>query len=199
MQIIAGSARGVPLQTVPDNDTRPILDRVKKSLFSILDAAGRLVDARVMDLYSGTGTQGLEALSRGAVYALFVEKRADAVKLLHANLAKTKLAEGAEVRQADVGQTIAALDRERTARPEAFKPFDVIFHDPPFPYSREDATRAAIEAELALAGKLLAPEGWMILRMEKKIDPPKALGLDLFRHWTDGPHALCFYQRAQSS
>src|SRR5258708_2128017 len=107
MRVMAGEARSVPLQVVLDMNTRPILDRVKKSLFSILDAANLLVDARVADFYAGTGTQGIEALSRGAEYCLFVEKRADAGKLLRENLAKTKLAPRAEVVIAFVSGEIA--------------------------------------------------------------------------------------------
>ncbi|MFH0939729.1 MAG: RsmD family RNA methyltransferase, partial [Planctomycetota bacterium] len=98
MRVLSGSARSVPLKTVPDFGTRPILDRLKKSLFSILDSMSLIVDARVADLYAGTGTLGIEALSRGAEHCLFVEKRSDAVQLLHENLAKTKLAAKAEVR-----------------------------------------------------------------------------------------------------
>ena len=97
MRVLSGTARGVPLKTVPDFQTRPILDRVKKSLFSILDAAALLVDARVADLYAGTGTQGIEALSRGAERCLFIEKRPDAIELMRENLQKTKLSPRATV------------------------------------------------------------------------------------------------------
>src|SRR5437016_5863877 len=113
MRVLSGSARGVPLKTVPDLDTRPILDRIKKSLFSMLDAAGLLLDARVADLYAGTGTQGIEALSRGAEKCLFVERRSDAAALLRENLAKTRLADRGDVRCADVN----ALLRELAAPP----------------------------------------------------------------------------------
>src|SRR5947207_12974251 len=109
MRVLSGIARGVPLKTVPDMATRPILDRVKKSLFSILDAAGLLVDGRVADLYAGTGTQGIEALSRGAEWCGFVERRADAAGLLKENLAKTKLAEPAAVRCAEGARVLRGL------------------------------------------------------------------------------------------
>src|SRR5947207_3846251 len=117
MRVLSGIARGVPLKTVPDMATRPILDRLKKSLFSMLDAAGLLLDARVADFYAGTGTQGIEALSRGAERCLFVEKRRDAVALLEANLAKTKLSARAEVRCGEVTPALEAL--LRAERPEA--------------------------------------------------------------------------------
>src|SRR3954451_22016379 len=102
MRVMSGSARGVPLKTVPDLNTRPILDRVKKSLFSILDASALLVDARVADFYAGTGTQGIEALSRGAELCLLVEKRPEVVALMKENLAKTRLSDKAEVRCSSV-------------------------------------------------------------------------------------------------
>jgi len=185
MQIIAGTARGVPLKTVPDLETRPILDRVKKSLFSILDAAGLLHDSKVLDLYAGTGTLGLEALSRGAASCVFVERRDEAVKLLYENLAKTRLADRGEARVADVNRFLEG--RSCTG------PFDLIFFDPPFAFSAEAAARPALESELALAGRMLSPTGRLILRTEKKTVPPEVSGLALLRHWTDGPHALCFY------
>lgn len=185
LRVMAGSARGVPLQTVPDMNTRPILDRVKKSLFSMLDAASLLVDAKVMDLYAGTGTQGIEALSRGAEACLFVERRADAVKLLQQNLLKTKLAAQAEIICADVGAVLRALRGGQ---------FDLILYDPPFSFVREDESRAAAEAELALAGTFLYPgHGRLVLRLEAKAKTPEPAGLTLARYWKDGGHAFAFY------
>src|SRR5438105_526511 len=109
MRVLAGTARGVPLKTVPDMNTRPILDRIKKSLFSILETSTLILDARVVDLYAGTGTQGIEALSRGAESCLFVEKRSDAVKLLNENLAKTKLANRGTVQCTSVRNALEQL------------------------------------------------------------------------------------------
>lgn len=195
MIVMSGLARGVPLKTVPDLDTRPILDRVKKSLFSMLDAACLLQDARVADFYAGAGTQGIEALSRGAERVLFVEKRRIAADLLAENLARTKLAARAEVRCADVSTVIDEL--LRATRPEAERKFDLILYDPPFVFSREDASRKAAENEMARAGKLLYPNhARLVLRFEKKAATPKPEGLELVRQWTDGPHAFAFYKQA---
>jgi 16S rRNA (guanine(966)-N(2))-methyltransferase RsmD len=192
MRVLSGSARGVPLKAVPDMNTRPILDRVKKSLFSMLDAASLLLDARVADLYAGTGTQGIEALSRGSEYCLFVEKRNDAVALLKENLAKVRLAEKAEVRCGEV--TSVLNDKLRTLQDA--QRLDLILYDPPFVFSADDESRKACETEMALAGKLLFPNhARLILRFEKKADAPKPEGLKLHRHWTDGPHAFAFYGR----
>ncbi|MCZ7649171.1 MAG: 23S rRNA (adenine(2030)-N(6))-methyltransferase RlmJ [Planctomycetota bacterium] len=188
MRVLSGLARGVPLKTLPDFNTRPILDRVKKSLFDILFSAGLLDRTRVADLYAGTGTMGLEALSRGAAHCLFVERRPDAIKLLEENLAKTRLADRAEVKRDEVRRVLERLPTEPL--------FDLLLYDPPFEFSREAAHRAALAGELELAAKVLAPEGRLVLRCEKKAEPPQAAGLALARHWTDGPHALCFYGRA---
>lgn len=192
MRVIAGSARGVPLKTVPDFDTRPILDRLKKSLFSILDSAGLLHDGRVMDLYAGTGVQGIEALSRGARYCLFVELRSDAAALIKENLRKTRLDERAEVQISTAERQLKRLSRDES-EPEAA--FDLVLYDPPFENSRETAHRTSIEAEMKLAGALMTTEGRLVLRTEKRTEPPGPDGLKLVRRWSDGKHALYFYQR----
>ena len=198
MRVMAGEARGVPLQLVPDMNTRPILDRVKKSLFSVLDAAGLLVDARVADFYSGTGTQGIEALSRGAEYCLFVEKRPDAGKLLKENLAKTKLSSRAEVVIAFVSGEITR--RKMRIQSDPAQRFDLILYDPPFSFVREDAQRAAAEAELSAAGELLFPgHARLVLRLETKVDPPKPSGLEMVRHWKGWASRVCVLQACMIS
>ncbi len=197
MRVMSGLARGVNLKVVPDFDTRPILDRVKKSLFSMLDAAGLLIDARVADFYAGAGTQGIEALSRGAERCLFVEKRRVAATLLDENLVKTKLASRAEVRCAEVSAVINEL--LRGTRPEAERKFDLILYDPPFLFSREDSSRKANEDEMSRAGKLLYPNhARLVLRYEKKAATPQPAGLEVVREWHDGPHAFAFYKLAQT-
>jgi len=194
MRVLSGTARSVPLKTVPDLDTRPILDRVKKSLFSILDAAGLLADARVLDLYAGTGVQGIEALSRGASFCYFVEHRNDAVELLRENLAKTRLETHAEARLGAVRLTLDQLLARCAREGVRFPAFDLILYDPPFYFSREGNTRATVEEEMAVAGKLLSgAHARLVLRTERRVTPPQPVGLVLARHWTDGPHALCFF------
>lgn len=194
MRVIGGSARSVPLLTVPDDGTRPILDRLKKSLFSILDSAGLLAGTRVMDLYSGCGTLGIEALSRGAQYCLFAELRADCVELLKKNLEKTRLAERADVRRGEVSGILRGLVPAGTEVPDE-KRIDLILYDPPFVFSRERTSRAALELEMAAAGCWLTAEGRLVLRCERITEPPHPAGLTLVRHWQDGPHALCFFAR----
>lgn len=120
--MIAGRARGVPLVAPPGTaTTRPVSDRAKEALFSILGP--RVPGARFLDLFAGTGGVGIEALSRGARAATFVERDAAAVRSLRANLARTGLGDGATVARADV---FAFLRRE----PEP-EPFDLAFAGPP--------------------------------------------------------------------
>lgn len=104
IRVIAGSAKGRKLKLVPGNSTRPVMDRVKEALFSIL---GRDVEESVwLDLFAGTGSVGIEALSRGARLAIFVEIDRMAVQTIQENLAHTKLADRAVIRRADVFQLL---------------------------------------------------------------------------------------------
>ena len=195
MRVLSGSARGVPLKTVPDSQTRPILDRLKKSLFSILESSGLILDATVADLYAGTGTQGIEALSRGAEKCWFVEKRPEAIALLRENLAATRFEDRAIVRCNEVGRFLAGC-----AQSGENVRFDLILYDPPFSFSREASSRSAAEEEMSVAGKLLYPgHARLVLRCEKRAAPPAPWGLELVRHWSDGPHAFAFYRLGEQS
>lgn len=118
--MIAGSARGARLRRVPGTHTRPIGDRVKEALFSILSA--RLLNCRFLDLFAGTGSVGIEALSRGAAQALFIERDRAAIQTIRQNLHHTRLIERAEVRAGDVF---------RMLRQSPSEPFDLLFLAPP--------------------------------------------------------------------
>lgn len=120
MRVIAGKAKGVTLKTPDGLLTRPTAERVKEALFSIIqfDIPG----AQVLDLFGGTGQLGIEALSRGAKRAVFVDQREDACRLIRENLKRAKLSEGGEVIRADY---LSYLNRCR-------EQFDIIFLDPPY-------------------------------------------------------------------
>ncbi len=120
MRVITGKARGVQLKTPDGMLTRPTADRVKEALFSIInfDVPG----ARVLDLFGGTGQLGIEALSRGAQSAVFVDAREDACKLIKENLKRTKLEQGGQVVRSDY---LDYLNRCRET-------FHIIFLDPPY-------------------------------------------------------------------
>ena len=122
MRVIAGKARRLNLKTIPGIDTRPTTDRIKETLFNILQP--ELLECRFLDLFSGSGGIGIEALSRGASYAVFVEKNPKAAACIRENLAFTKLAEDGKLLNMDVLQALRSL--------EGGEPFDCIFMDPPY-------------------------------------------------------------------
>ena len=99
MRVITGTARGITLKTPDGMLTRPTSDRVKEALFSIIQFD--LPGARVLDLFGGTGQLGIEALSRGATSAVFVDAREDACRLIRENLKRTKLEQNAKVLRSD--------------------------------------------------------------------------------------------------
>ena len=99
LSVIAGSARGMKLKSVPGDSTRPIMDRVKESLFNIIGTD--IVDAVFLDLFAGTGSVGIEALSRGAEHAVFNELDRKALKIINENLLHTRLKDKATVIQRD--------------------------------------------------------------------------------------------------
>ena len=123
MRVIAGKARHIQLKTIETMDTRPTTDRIKETLFNML--GNNIYESRFLDLFSGSGGIGIEALSRGALEAVFVENNSKAAMCIKENIQKTKLLEGAKVMVCDVFSAIDNLDKEG-------KPFDYIFMDPPY-------------------------------------------------------------------
>ncbi len=123
MRVIAGSAGGIRLD-VPKNEIRPTMDRVKAAIFSSLGE--RIIGARVLDLFAGTGALGLEALSRGAVSAMFVESDRQALEAIERNLTKTGLS--GRVRKQDVFDFLTHSSTAET--------YDLIFADPPYDKSK---------------------------------------------------------------
>ena len=122
MRVIAGTARRLNLKTVPGMETRPTTDRIKETLFNILQP--EMPDCRFLDLFSGSGGIGIEALSRGAAYAVFVEKNPRACNCIRDNLSFTKLVEHGKLLNMDVLQALRSLEGEEA--------FDCIFMDPPY-------------------------------------------------------------------
>ncbi len=120
LRVIAGQARGKKLKAVPGAQTRPIMDRVKEALFSILGSG--VQGANFLDLFAGTGSVGIEALSRGAGFALFIEKQRGALRVIHHNLAHTGLGERAQVRRRDAFSLL---------KQAPVRHFDFIFVAPP--------------------------------------------------------------------
>ena len=124
MRVIAGTARSLPLKTVKGNDTRPTQDRIKETLFNMLNPY--LYGAKFLDLFAGSGGIGIEALSRGAESACFVDSSKEAARVIRENLAFTHLDSKAEVLECDYNTALLRLSDRNT------EAFDVIFMDPPY-------------------------------------------------------------------
>ena len=154
MRVIAGSARRLLLKTVAGMETRPTTDRIKETLFNMLQSD--LYGARFLDLFAGSGAIGIEALSRGAKEAVFVDKGDGQISCIRENLKTTHLEERARVMSADVTEAVRRLDREG-------KPFDFIFMDPPY---RMDLSKNVLEA---LRDTCLADENTLII-VEEALD-----------------------------
>jgi len=127
MRVIAGERRGFQLKGPAGKFTRPMADRVREALFSMLASLG-VAPARVLDLYAGTGGIGIEALSRGADAADFVERNAAAAAVVRANLAHTRYTAVTRVYQEPVSTFLARTERNQTE----IAPYDLIFMDPPY-------------------------------------------------------------------
>jgi len=181
MRVIAGKAKGLRLQAVPGSGTRPISDRVKESLFNILGA--ETVGARVLDLFAGTGSVGIEALSRAAEQVVFVEKRARAVSTIRANLHHTKLQAGGRVVKADVFKYLQG-------EPE---PFDLVYVAPPQYEGLWSQALLALEANPGW----ISQHGLVVVQIfpkELEILPLQTLQLVDQRKY--GSTLLCFYEAA---
>ena len=122
MRVIAGTARSMPLKTIKGMDTRPTTDKIKETLFNTLQTD--VPDSRFLDLFGGSGAIAIEALSRGAAYAVLVEQNSKAVRCIKDNLIFTRLKDRADVYQCDALTGLRRLEGQ--------KPFDIIFMDPPY-------------------------------------------------------------------
>ena len=147
MRVITGTARGVQLKTPDGMLTRPTTDRVKEALFSIIQF--EIPTARVLDLFGGTGQLGIEALSRGAKSAVFVDQREDACRLIRENLKRTRLEQDGKVVRSDY------LDYLKRCK----ETFDIIFLDPPYAeVFLENALKCITEIDILQSGGIIVAE-----------------------------------------
>lgn len=168
MRVISGKNRGMTLFTPEGMDTRPTTDRIKETLFNVI--AFDLPDAYFLDLFSGSGQIGIEALSRGAKEAVFVEKEKNAYSCIEKNLVKARLEDNSIVLKLDVGSALNRL--------ETHEPFDIVFMDPPYnkliekdvlfqlkskPYVSED-TLIIVEASLDTEFDYISDFGFEIIK-----------------------------------
>lgn len=123
MRVIAGRSKGHPLKAVPGQNTRPTTDKVKESIFSMI---GSYIESEwVLDLFGGTGSLGIEALSRGAKHAIFVDKDAKSVEVMRANIHATGFTDQTEIYRTDARRAIKALHKRGIQ-------LDLVFMDPPY-------------------------------------------------------------------
>lgn len=183
MRVIAGKAKSRKLQSVPGDGTRPITDRAKEALFSIL---GRwIVDARVLDLFGGTGAVGIECLSRGAAHVHFLDLNRKAVETIWANLRHCKL---------DSQATVEARDSFVFLQKYSGEPFDLIFVAPPQYQGLWHKALQLIDSRPAL----LAPFGSVIVQIHPKEEAPVMLTqLQEYDRRKYGSVMLVFYARAE--
>lgn len=171
MRVIAGTARHLPLKTVEGDSTRPTTDRIKETLFNMIQ--NELWGCRFLDLFSGSGAIGIEALSRGAEEAVFVEQAKKALECIRQNLAFTRLQEHSRIYSCDVVEAIGKMEGE--------EPFDFVFMDPPYNHGLERtvlelllhssfvdaATTIIVEASLETSFDYLEELGYQMVKYKK--------------------------------
>lgn len=177
IRIIAGEARGRRLRGPDDRQVRPTSDRVREALFSIL--AGRVPGGRFLDLFAGTGANGLEAWSRGAARVVLVDNSTASMSIIRENVRTMGMTGDLRCIQADLPRDLARVDGH----------FDIIFADPPYRYEDYAPLLAGIGAS-----DLLDAEGILCLEHNRKREvPPAVEGLALERQKTYGDTTLSFY------
>ena len=185
MRVIAGTARRIGLEVA--DGSRPFLEMARGALFNSL--APLLPGAAVLDLYSGSGALGIEALSRGAASCVFVELDAAAFRALGNNVRRCGFGRRARLLRGDAAEVAAGLDGA----------FGLVFVDPPFPDAAGWAAGGGgLELARAAAG-LLAPEGVLVFRVEGVLPaPPEWGGLVLLRENRYGRSRVCRYRAARA-
>ena len=168
MRVIAGSAKRLQLKTLDGLETRPTTDRIKETLFNMLSPY--ICDCTFLDLFAGSGGIGIEALSRGAKEAVFVEKNSKAMAYVKENLKYTKLEKNAMTIQSDVMNALYRLEGEIQ--------FDFIFMDPPYNQNWEKKV-----LEYLIDSSLLAEEGIIIIEASKEtaFDYAEEIGFDVVK------------------
>jgi 16S rRNA (guanine(966)-N(2))-methyltransferase RsmD len=186
-RVIAGTSKGARL-LAPGEGTRPFGDRVKQTLFAILEPDLR--GALVLDMFAGSGAGGIEALSRGAARAVFVERDATAARVIAENLTRTRVADRGTVVRTDA---IAYL----ADRASVDGPFDLVLLDPPYAASDLlEAALARLAAPTDAGAAILATDAWVVAKHFWRTSLPQAVGLlASVRTRRFGETALTFYRQ----
>jgi 16S rRNA (guanine966-N2)-methyltransferase len=189
VRVITGMAKGRPLKTVKGHDIRPTADRVKESLFNVIGP--RVAGADFLDLFAGSGAVGIEALSRGASFCVFVELQTAHLKVVEENLAATGLRDRAELLRRDARAATSDLGARG-------RRFDLIFVDPPY---GQELVPTALQG--IAEHSLLTQGGWVLCEHHRRDSVPDALpgpgeagGLTKFRELLFGETVISLYKAA---
>ncbi|MFW6068765.1 MAG: 16S rRNA (guanine(966)-N(2))-methyltransferase RsmD [Chloroflexota bacterium] len=181
MRVISGRAKGHRLSMVPGQKTRPIMDRIKENLFNLLGPHAA-PGTRWLDMFAGTGQVGIEALSRGALEAVFLDTERAAIKTINENLTATRLQDGAEVRRTDAFTYLRTVD---------FEPFDYIFVAPPQYRGIWKRVMLRLDED---PDRFLNERGIIVVQIDPKEHEQLSLKrLTLIDRRTYGNTMLCFY------
>jgi 16S rRNA (guanine(966)-N(2))-methyltransferase RsmD len=186
MRVIAGAYRRRVLRTVPGLEIRPTSDRLRETLFNVLCAGNpdALAGSIWIDLYAGTGSVGIEALSRGAQMVHFVEASNAAAEVIAANLKSLGIASGFRIIKTDAGKALRPMETAGTV-------VDFVFLDPPYSMNDEYTKTLAALAK----SKILRKGGLVIAEHAKRFDPGEVFGeLQRFRTLVQGDATLSFYR-----
>ena len=184
MRVIAGTARRTVLTAPSGTDTRPTSDRAKEGLFNIIGPL--IVGARFLDLFSGSGAIGIEALSRGASEAVFAEQAKPALEALRKNLASVKKEAAGRIIPAAALNAIGQLEREG-------REFDIVFMDPPYDKGLIEGTISGL-----LNSSVLTKDGLVIAETETGLPLPQADGFTLERQRDYGRTRFLFYRKGDA-
>jgi 16S rRNA (guanine966-N2)-methyltransferase len=160
MRVVSGTAGGLRLVAPDGQATRPTSDRAREATFNALGSLGAVEDAAVLDLFAGSGAMGIEALSRDAAHATFVDNDQRALRAIRANLDTTKLGDRATVVAADAFAFLSTVDRR----------FDLAVLDPPYAFDHWSDVLAALPADVAVleSDRPVDPgEGWAVVRSRR--------------------------------
>jgi len=188
MRIIAGTKRGMKLLCPKTQDTRPITDRVKESLFNVLRSRELLVDRRVADVFSGVGSLGLEALSRGAQFATFIEQDPKIAVYLDKNIAKGGFVAQSRVMRVNAFRAGAPIETSGLKH-------DLVFVDPPYARTHEVGPGSLLDQLFGTLGPQVTEQGVVIVRTERHTSLLDSYGtFDVIDRREGGSMTLALYQ-----
>lgn len=179
VRVISGSARGLKLNTPGDDRVRPTTDRVKESMFNIIQ--DWVYDSQVLDLFAGSGALGIEALSRGASQAVFCDNSLDSIKIIKSNIEKARVADRSQIVSGDFKRCLRDMEAKNQS-------FDMIFVDPPYYEGLFEEVLDTISS-----CKILKKDGMVIVERDAKKPIGQVEGLEVYKEKKYGITMLTFY------